>query len=268
MKKIPLIAQRIARALLVTATIAGARPAADEPVEIVFWHAQTDSRPEDNPRARREVQQDASRHRRARSAGLERRRDGAEAAAVIGSDNYPDIAYVYGSDVPPCPNRARSSTSRRTSRRRASLEQPVSGGSQHGDGRREGRRLPRRDRQPRGGLQQEAAQGRASRRRSRTGRGTTIARSPRSSPSEDKAFGTGFPISGSEDTVWRLWPMIWQQGGEVLDADDTKARSPSPQGVKALQLLTDMARQGQVALPGPDAGHREDDGLFDSGKMA
>ena len=30
-------------------------------------------------------------------------------------------------------------------------------------------------------------------------------------------YGTGYPISGSEDTTWRLWPMIWQQGGEVLD---------------------------------------------------
>ena len=43
MKKTPLILAAIAAAVLVTAAAAGARPAAGKPVEVVFWHAQTDS---------------------------------------------------------------------------------------------------------------------------------------------------------------------------------------------------------------------------------
>ena len=79
--------------------------------------------------------------------------------------------------------------------------------------------------------------------------------------------GAGFPISGSEDTVWRLWPMIWQQGGEILDKDDKKALFAGPQGVKALQLLADMTLKdkSQYADQTPDS--QKMYGLFDSGKM-
>jgi multiple sugar transport system substrate-binding protein len=32
-------------------------------------------------------------------------------------------------------------------------------------------------------------------------------------------FGTGWPGVGDEDTVWRLWPMIWDLGGNVVSED-------------------------------------------------
>ncbi|MEV6286045.1 ABC transporter substrate-binding protein [Kribbella sp. NPDC051770] len=36
-------------------------------------------------------------------------------------------------------------------------------------------------------------------------------------------FGTGWPGVGDEDTVWRLWPMIWDLGGDVVSQDGKKA---------------------------------------------
>ena len=80
-------------------------------------------------------------------------------------------------------------------------------------------------------------------------------------------YGTGYPISGSEDTVWRLWPMIWQQGGEVLNKDNTKALFAGAQGQKALQLLTDMALKDKSLYPDQTPDTEKMYGLFDSGKM-
>jgi len=81
-------------------------------------------------------------------------------------------------------------------------------------------------------------------------------------------IGTGFPVSGSEDTVWRLWPMIWQQGGSVLDKANKKALFAGPQGVKALQLLTDMALKDKSLYPDQTPDTQKMYGLFNSGKMA
>jgi multiple sugar transport system substrate-binding protein len=36
-------------------------------------------------------------------------------------------------------------------------------------------------------------------------------------------FGTGWPGVGDEDTVWRIWPMIWDLGGDVVSGDGKKA---------------------------------------------
>ena len=69
-------------------------------------------------------------------------------------------------------------------------------------------------------------------------------------------YGTGYPISGSEDTVWRLWPMIWQQGGEVLTRPTRRRCSPERRGMKALQLLTDMALKDKSLYPDQYARHR------------
>ncbi len=32
-------------------------------------------------------------------------------------------------------------------------------------------------------------------------------------------FGTSWPGTGDEDTVWRLWPLVWDLGGEVIAPD-------------------------------------------------
>jgi multiple sugar transport system substrate-binding protein len=53
-------------------------------------------------------------------------------------------------------------------------------------------------------------------------------------------YGTAYPVNGSEDTTWRFWPQVWQNGGEVLDADGQPAFN-SDAGVEALQMWREMA---------------------------
>jgi multiple sugar transport system substrate-binding protein len=57
----------------------------------------------------------------------------------------------------------------------------------------------------------------------------------------NKVFGAGYPISGDEDTVWRFWPMIWQQGAKAISVDGKKATFDDPAFAKALELLRAMA---------------------------
>ncbi|MEV4554256.1 ABC transporter substrate-binding protein [Nonomuraea wenchangensis] len=78
-------------------------------------------------------------------------------------------------------------------------------------------------------------------------------------------YGTAYPVTGTEDTVWRFWPHLWQQGGEILSPDGKKSAFNTPQAVAALDLWSAMARQdksvyldqnGEKFLP-----------LFQSGKI-
>ncbi|RBQ16015.1 ABC transporter substrate-binding protein [Spongiactinospora rosea] len=55
------------------------------------------------------------------------------------------------------------------------------------------------------------------------------------------AFGTTWPITGGEEAVWGLWPLVWQNGGDILSPDHKKAVFNSAAGQKALGLLRDMA---------------------------
>ncbi|SNY65907.1 ABC transporter substrate-binding protein [Paractinoplanes atraurantiacus] len=52
-------------------------------------------------------------------------------------------------------------------------------------------------------------------------------------------YGTAYSVSGSEDTTWHLWPLLWQNGGQILDG--TKPAFNSDAGVKALDTLRAMA---------------------------
>ena len=54
-------------------------------------------------------------------------------------------------------------------------------------------------------------------------------------------YGTAYPVSGSEDTVWRFWPQLWQNGGDVLD-DEGMPAFDSQAGVDALELWRAMAQ--------------------------
>jgi multiple sugar transport system substrate-binding protein len=54
-----------------------------------------------------------------------------------------------------------------------------------------------------------------------------------------KVFGTAYSVSGSEDTTWHLWPLLWQHGGKILDG--TKPAFNSAAGVAALESLRQMA---------------------------
>lgn len=53
-------------------------------------------------------------------------------------------------------------------------------------------------------------------------------------------FGTAYPTDGGEDTVWRFWPQLWQNGGDVLDEDGQPAFN-SQAGVDALEYWRQLA---------------------------
>lgn len=57
-------------------------------------------------------------------------------------------------------------------------------------------------------------------------------------------YGTAYPVSGTEDTVWRFWPQLWQNGGDVLDEEGQPAFN-SQAGVDALEFWRQMAVEDQ-----------------------
>ncbi len=54
-------------------------------------------------------------------------------------------------------------------------------------------------------------------------------------------YGTAYSVSGSEDTTWHFWPLLWQKGGSVLTPDGKKSAFNSSAGVAALTFLQQMA---------------------------
>jgi multiple sugar transport system substrate-binding protein len=53
-------------------------------------------------------------------------------------------------------------------------------------------------------------------------------------------YGSAYSVSGSEDTTWHLWPLLWQNGGQILDSNNKPAFN-STSGVKALETLRAIA---------------------------
>ena len=58
---------------------------------------------------------------------------------------------------------------------------------------------------------------------------------------DKKIFGTGWSVSGGEDTTWHLWPLLWQRGGKILSDDGKSAKFNSDEGVASLEFLRAMA---------------------------
>ena len=54
-------------------------------------------------------------------------------------------------------------------------------------------------------------------------------------------YGYAYSVSGAENTVWKMWPQLWQNGGEILSPDQQTAAFDSDAGVKTLSFLRDMA---------------------------
>ncbi len=80
-----------------------------------------------------------------------------------------------------------------------------------------------------------------------------------------QTFGTAYPVSGTEDTTWRFWPMLWQNGGEILSADGATAAFDSPAGVAGLEVWREMAvEDGSVYL---DQTGEKFEQLFVSGRI-
>ncbi len=81
-----------------------------------------------------------------------------------------------------------------------------------------------------------------------------------------KQFGLAFPADASETTVWQFEAMLWEAGGDILNADNTEAAFNSPAGVQALSALQQMAQADAIFSDfHPDAGKMEE--LFNSGKV-
>jgi multiple sugar transport system substrate-binding protein len=57
--------------------------------------------------------------------------------------------------------------------------------------------------------------------------------------SSKNQYGTAYSVSGSEDTTWHLWPLLWQNGGKILEG--TKPVFNSDAGVAALETLRAIA---------------------------
>jgi multiple sugar transport system substrate-binding protein len=81
-----------------------------------------------------------------------------------------------------------------------------------------------------------------------------------------KQFGWAYVNDGSEDTVWRFLALLWQAGGDLLNADNTKSALDSPQGLKAMTLLHDMAVTDKSVYL--DNGNGLYINVFNAGKIA
>ena len=79
-------------------------------------------------------------------------------------------------------------------------------------------------------------------------------------------FGTGWPGAGDEDTVWRLWPMVWDLGGEVV-ADDGRHIGFADQGSRALETIAQLVRDKSVYVD-PSGGGEQMYQVFQGGRMA
>ncbi len=78
-------------------------------------------------------------------------------------------------------------------------------------------------------------------------------------------FGTGWPGVGDEDTVWRLWPMIWDLGGDVVSEDGKKVGFDQV-GEQALGTL-DRLRSGKSLYIDPKPGGEQLYQVFLGGRM-
>ncbi|MFF1697755.1 ABC transporter substrate-binding protein [Streptomyces sp. NPDC058257] len=78
-------------------------------------------------------------------------------------------------------------------------------------------------------------------------------------------FGTGWPGTGDEDTVWRMWPMVWDLGGDVI-GDDGRGIGFAKEGVRALEVVRDLVRDKSVYVD-PKPGSEQMYRVFLSGRM-
>ena len=72
-------------------------------------------------------------------------------------------------------------------------------------------------------------------------------------------------MDASEDSVWHYEPLLWQNGGSILNEDDTQAAFNSPEGVEALDVLAGMAVEDKSVFL--DLQNSPYTGLFNSGKI-
>jgi multiple sugar transport system substrate-binding protein len=79
-------------------------------------------------------------------------------------------------------------------------------------------------------------------------------------------FGTGWPADAGEDCVWRIYPMIWDLGGDIVNKAHDKVAFDGPSGLKALQTINQMGKDKSVypdTKPGSETMYQ----IFNNNKM-
>ncbi|MFQ5595336.1 MAG: ABC transporter substrate-binding protein [Anaerolineae bacterium] len=75
-------------------------------------------------------------------------------------------------------------------------------------------------------------------------------------------WGLWFPLQINRGNVYYWFAFLWQAGGDIFDADFTRAEFNGPAGVEALQFWRDLVhKHGIVPLAPPEQG-------FEAGKIA
>ena len=80
-----------------------------------------------------------------------------------------------------------------------------------------------------------------------------------------KRYGWAYVADGTEDTVWRFVAQLWQAGGDLLTPDGKHAAFNSEAGVKAGELLHQMAVEDHSVYL--DQGDQKYIQLFNSGHI-
>ena len=83
--------------------------------------------------------------------------------------------------------------------------------------------------------------------------------------SATKQYGTAYVTPGTEDTVWHWEALLWEAGGKLLTANNTKAAFDSPAGLQSLNTLRTMAVTDKSMYLDPS--DSEYANLFNSGKI-
>jgi multiple sugar transport system substrate-binding protein len=79
------------------------------------------------------------------------------------------------------------------------------------------------------------------------------------------AFGTAWSGAGDEDTVWRLWPMVWDLGGSIV-GQDGRSIGFADSGVTALEVLRQLSADRSVYID-PKPGSEQMYQAFASGRI-
>ncbi|MEU6285414.1 ABC transporter substrate-binding protein [Streptomyces sp. NPDC047028] len=79
-------------------------------------------------------------------------------------------------------------------------------------------------------------------------------------------FGTGWPGAGDEDTVWRIWPMIWDLGGDVIAPDGRRAGFSGEPGLRALGTIQSLVKDKSCYVD-PKPGSEQMYQVFAGGRL-
>ncbi|GAA4624511.1 ABC transporter substrate-binding protein [Actinoallomurus vinaceus] len=81
-----------------------------------------------------------------------------------------------------------------------------------------------------------------------------------------QTYGTTWAVSGGEETTWTYWPLVWQNGGQILSPDMKRTAFDSPAGVQGLTLLQQMAVQDKSVYIDSSPAEKGQK-LFESGRL-